>query len=173
MDDWFKDMSPEDVAKYKQRLDLLEGKIPDFIDGIKVIDGKVGGKIPLNDYLAIRDASVHNSYSDSMTLGKYFDDNISYIESAKDKGSMFFDLGDDWNIIKDKYGIGDDDLFEIFNKPALDDAVKNGKTIRFSHDPRLPKYSGSALDDEWSYLMKNHGFKDLKEVEGGGWIAIQ
>ncbi|MEG0346359.1 MAG: hypothetical protein RR546_07835, partial [Erysipelotrichaceae bacterium] len=173
VDDWFKNMSLEDVVRYKQRLNLLEGKIPDFIEGIKVIDGKVGGKIPVTDYLAIRDASVHNSYSNSMTLGKYFDDNISYIESAKNKSSMFFDLGDDWNIIKDKYCIGDDEIFEIFNKSALDDAVKNGKKIRFSHDPRLPKYSGSALGDEWSYLMKHHGFKDLIEKEGGIWLAIQ
>jgi len=36
-------------------------------------------------------------------------------------------------------------MFEAFNKPALDDAVTQGKTIRFSHDPELPQYEKSAL----------------------------
>ena len=126
-DDWLKNMSPEDAARYQQRLDLLEGKIPNTIDGRKVIDGMVDGKIPIDEYL-----------------------------------------------IKNKYDITDTYMFEIFNKPAIDEAVRNGQVIRFSHDPRLDKYiGGSALDSEWKYLQEIHGFKKLNEIEVGVWIAIR
>lgn len=61
-------------------------------------------------------------------------------------------------------------MFNIFNVPALDDAVLNGKTIKFSHNPSLDIYEGSALADEWEYLQTKYGYKSLKEV-GGFWIA--
>lgn len=63
-------------------------------------------------------------------------------------------------------------MFEAFNKPALDDAVASGKKIRFSHDPRLKEYEGSALDWEWSYLRDKHKFKRLKKI-GEYWYAIK
>ena len=40
-------------------------------DGLEIIDGKVGGKIPLEEYKAIRAASIHNVDADSITLGRY------------------------------------------------------------------------------------------------------
>ncbi|WP_247921190.1 hypothetical protein [Streptococcus oralis] len=49
-------------------------------------------------------------------------------------------------------------MFKYFNKPALDDAVAQGKTIRFSHDPKLPQYEKSALRWEWDYLQEQHGY---------------
>ncbi|MEK4509229.1 hypothetical protein [Paenibacillus sp. FSL K6-2524] len=142
---------------------------PDEIDGLKVVNGKVNGKIPIEDYYKIRDASVHNAYSDSMTLGKWNDEGISYLTSAKDNGSMFFDLGDDWGVTKIKFGINDADMFEVFNKPALDDAISGGKIICFSHNPELVKYFGSSLEAEWKYLQ-NRGFTELIQ-EGNVWIA--
>ena len=57
-------------------------------------------------------------------------------------------------------------MFETFNKPALDDAVAQGKTIRFSHDPELPQYERSAIRWEWDYLREQHGYKRLKPREG-------
>ncbi len=38
--------------------------------------------------------------------------------------------------------------------------------------PRLPKYGGSALDDEWKYLQEVHGYQKI-EISGGGWIAVR
>ena len=52
-------------------------------------------------------------------------------------------------------------MFEAFNKPALDDAVAQGKTIRFSHDPRLKIYEKSAIRWEWDYLKEHHGYVDV------------
>ena len=40
-------------------------------DGIEIIEGKVAGKVPLEDFISIREASVHNANADSITLGKY------------------------------------------------------------------------------------------------------
>ena len=43
-------------------------------------------------------------------------------------------------------------MFNYFNKPALDDAVKDSKEIRFSHDPET--YGECALKWEWDYLQE-------------------
>ena len=61
-------------------------------------------------------------------------------------------------------------MFEFFNVPALDDAVKSGKEIRFSHDPTKSEYRRSYLFQEWKYLKENYGFKRL-QPEGTIWIA--
>ena len=61
-------------------------------------------------------------------------------------------------------------MFDAFNKSALDDAVAQGKTIRFSHDPTLDKYKNSALRWEWDYLQEQHGYKDL-DLIGDYWYA--
>lgn len=61
-------------------------------------------------------------------------------------------------------------MFEAFNKPALDDAVAQGKIIRFSHNPKLDEYKKSALRWEWDYLQEQHGYKDIDFV-GGYWYA--
>lgn len=70
--------------------------------------------------------------------------------------------------MRNAHGLDDRLMFEFFNKPALDDAAPQGKTIRFSHDPRA--YPDSALEDEWDYLVSHHDFIYLQEVDGG-WIA--
>ena len=60
--------------------------------------------------------------------------------------TTYFSLGNDWAVIKSKYNITDDDMFDLFNVPALDDAAKAGKEIRFSHGPRV--YGDCALKKE-------------------------
>ena len=53
------------------------------INGIPIVDGKVGGKIPLDEYKALRESSIKNYDADSMTLGQYEDGGAnSYIGSA-------------------------------------------------------------------------------------------
>nr|WP_217635443.1 hypothetical protein [Evansella caseinilytica] len=149
------------------------------LDNIKIIDGKVGGKIPVDDFKEIRKASLHNVNSDSMTLGKYtptIEQGVenwakpgpdSYIKKAGGN-STYFDLGSEWSNIQKKYNLTNDEMFEYFNVPALDDAVSRGKVIKFSHDPRL--YPDSYLSQEWQYLKETHGFKTLK-LKGDVWIA--
>lgn len=66
--------------------------------------------------------------------------------------------------------MSDTDLFDLFNKPALDDAVSAGKTIRFSHDPR--NFTGTSLYNEWEYLKNKYGYIDLLPV-GDFWYGIR
>src|SRR5699024_1852391 len=87
---------------------------PNSIDGIKVIDGKVDGKIPIESYKQIRAESVHNVDGDALMLGKYtptIENGVenwgkagpdSYIAKAG-KESTYFDLGNDWGKIQNKY----------------------------------------------------------------------
>ena len=141
--------------------------------------------MPLEEYEMYRTKSVINPDSDTMTLGKY-EPTIrpdgtpdwstpgpnSYISKAGD--TTYFSLGDDWNKITVEYGLDAEgrDMFKYFNKPALDDAVAQDKTIRFSHDPTLKMYEKSAIRWEWDYLMEQHGYKRLKP-KGDYWYGIK
>ena len=134
-------------------------------------------------YTEYRKMSIKNPESDTMTLGKYEptirpDGKVdygtpgpgSYIKKAGK--TTYFDLGEYWNKIKEKFHLDDKQMFDAFNKPALDDAVAQGKTIRFSHDPTLKIYEESALRWEWDYLKEQHGYKGLKP-KGGYWYGIK
>ena len=143
--------------------------------------------MPLEEYEMYRTKSVINPDSDTMTLGKY-EPTIrpdgtqdwstpgpnSYISKAGD--TTYFSLGDDWNKLTEAYHLdsGGEQMFEAFNKPALDDAVAQGKTIRFSHDPRLepPLETETALAKEWRYLKEHYGYVDTVK-RGDFWYAIK
>ena len=141
--------------------------------------------MPLEEYEMYRTKSVINPDSDTMTLGKY-EPTIrpdgtqdwstpgpnSYISKAGD--TTYFSLGDDWNKLTEAYNLDSRGLqmFEAFNKPALDDAVAQGKTIRFSHDPTLKIYEDKAIRWEWDYLQEHHGYNGLKP-KGGYWYGIK
>ena len=141
--------------------------------------------MPLEEYEMYRTKSVINPESDTMTLGKY-EPTIrpdgtqdwstpgpnSYISKAGD--TTYFSLGDDWDKITVEYGLDTEgkEMFKYFNQPALDDAVAQGKTIRFSHDPTLKMYEKSAIRWEWDYLMEQHGYKRLKP-KGDYWYGIK
>ena len=141
--------------------------------------------MPLEEYEMYRTKSVINPDSDTMTLGKY-EPTIrpdgtqdwstpgpnSYISKAGD--TTYFSLGDDWDKITVEYGLDAEgkEMFKYFNKPALDDAVAQGKTIRFSHNPELTQYEKSAIRWEWDYLQEKHGYNGLKP-KGGYWYGIK
>jgi len=149
---------------------------------LKVIDGKVGGKVPIEDYDAIRISSIKNPNSDILTLGKYKPTIENGVENWKKPGpdsyiakageTSYFDLGSEYNVIKDKYGLTDSEMFDYFNKPVLDDAIAKGKTIRFSHNP-LETRTG-ALFQEWNYIKSNLGVTDANLVynrDGDYWYV--
>lgn len=125
----------------------------------------------MDEYQKYRQISVHNGTADTMTLGKF--DNggpTSYTKKAGD--STYFDLGDEWDKITKKYGldIQGKQMFEYFNKPALDDAVKAGKKIRFSHNPEI--YGDCTLSWEWNYLKSSYGYTDIIK-KGDFWYAVK
>ena len=139
----------------------------DLIDGIKITDGKVGGKIPVDDYKTIRQSSNKNSDADSITLGKFTSGSDSYIARAG-QNSSYFDMGSEFDTIRKNYGLSSSEMFDYFNRPFLDDAISSGKAIRFSHDPRL--YEKGFLVDEWEYLKSTLNLTDADLVfEGGFW----
>ncbi len=151
------------------------------INGLKIIDGKVDGKIPLSIYERYRKYSIHNPNSDTMTLGKFQPTTLadgtkdfsipgpdSYIVKAGN--TTYFSLGTKWNYIIDTYNLDKkgDNMFDYFNKPALDDAVKSNKIIRFSDYPE--DYKDSSLMKEWDYLQSQYGYEKLKK-NGDYWYA--
>ena len=175
------------IAEVEDGINAVEvGKISESgnnINGLNIIDGKVDGKIPLAEYEKYRVASVHNVDSNIMTLGKYEPtiraDGIkdfsvpgpgAYTVKAGD--TTYFSLGTEWDKITDTYGLdaAGQNMFDYFNKPALDDAVSACKEIRFSHNPEA--YGECALKWEWAYLQEKHGYFAL-EKRGDFWYAIK
>ena len=123
------------------------------------------------NYEKIHKISIHNPNADSMTLGKYFDGTIesgSYVARAELTGDTYFSLGAQWNNITKSYGLSDKEMFNLFNTRALDDAVRQGKSIRFSQNPL--EWKGTALGDEWLYLQSKHNYTKLKKI-GDYWYA--
>ncbi len=76
-------------------------------------------------------------------------------------------MGHEWNEMRTEYGLTNGQLCDFFNVSVLDDAIRSGWQIFFSHDPRVSP--PGALADEWAYLRSN-GYMTL-EVTAGGWIA--
>ena len=133
------------------------------------MNGKVGGKIPVEEYVSLRKSSILNPDANTITLGKYTNDESSYIARAGTTSSVF-DMGNKWGDIQQKYNLSDSDMFEYFNKPALDDAIKSNKRIRFSHNPL--DYMGSFLFDEWEYIQERLHVNETNLVyEGDFWYV--
>lgn len=184
------------IASLKNGKKVLEALSPEQLSGLSQFrsddviyslmdtmkNGKIHNKVPLDDYISIRNKSVHNTASDTLTLGKYESVVLpngnriptpeSYNVKAMEAKNMYFDLGTEWNDIKTTYNLTDGNMFDYFNIPALDDAVASEKTIRFTHDPMLPKYNKDAIFSEWNYLMKKHGYIEVREI-GGFFYAIK
>ena len=126
---------------------------------------------------------MHNADLNIMTLGKYeptirADGTKDYSVpgtgsyTVKAGNTTYFSLGTEWDKITDTYGLDaiGQNMFDYFNKPALDDAVSASKEIRFSHNPEA--YGECALKWEWDYLQEKHGYFAL-EKRGDFWYAIK
>ena len=169
------------VGKYTKAKGIESGR--KSIDGLNIIDGKVDGKIPLVEYEKYRADSVHNINSDTMTLGKY--EPTMKVDGTKDFSmpgpgaytvkagdTTYFSLGTEWDKITDTYDLdlAGQNMFDYFNKPALDDAISAGKEMRFSHNPEV--YGECALKWEWDYLQERYGYFAL-EKKGDFWYATK
>lgn len=141
----------------------------DVVDG-RVVRPETGASLPLEEYAAMQRRSIHNPDADTLTLGRYFENPTSYEQQAAARGDTFFDLGDDFRAALDRGLNSKDDIFEFFNKPALDAAILDGKQIRFTHNPLEPDNVERFVGQEWKYL-ESKGF-DLVE-DGGVWIALR
>jgi len=134
----------------------------------------------------IREVSIHNSESDTMTLGK-FEPSInsdgtenwliagerSYNTIAQNNGDMYFDMKDGlYEEIQTRYNISSNEMFEKFNIPAINKAIEENKIIRFSHNPNLNKYKNSYMYLEWSYLKNECQYTHLIQ-KGEYWYAVK
>ncbi len=65
-----------------------------------------------------------------------------------------------------------DDMWRI-NQKAIDNAIADGKTIKFSHDPtdiaQLNPKSGFVREVDY---LKSLGYRFV-DAPGGGWIAVK
>ena len=184
----FSTSTSDDVAKVGGELDEVgnvESKVGSVADDVATVANSPIKDMTSEEYEYYRVKSIVNPESDTMTLGKYrpsvdANGNLDWSVPGPDSYTVragdttYFSLGSDWDKLTETYHLDKQgrQMFEAFNKPALDDAVTSGKSIRFSHDPRLKEYEGSALDWEWSYLRKKYGYKRLKLTEGY-WYGIK
>jgi hypothetical protein len=125
--------------------------------------------LPLTDYAEMRASSVHNAQASELVLGRYVaGSDTSYIEVARRAGSTYFDMGNDgWERGTRGFGLSADDMFNFFNRPVLDAALMDGKTIRFTHDPNADR--ASFLFREARYI-EQFGY-DIVPDGNGAWIA--
>ena len=125
------------------------------IPGVSVVGDSVyiNGveKLTTSEWEAIRKASVHNTSASEATLGKWEGraSENSYTNRAISSGTQYFDLGDDWMRIAGSHGLKDDNMFDLFNRPFLDDLILDGKPVRFTHSP---EGDPGALGKELKYL---------------------
>ena len=137
---------------------------------LPITEKGLADKMPLDLYKEARRTSLKNADAASLTLGKYTGGADSYIARAG-SDSSYFDLGSQWDEIKHKYGFTNAQMFEYFNIPVLDDAIKKGKVIRFSHDPRM--YESGALTNEWEYIKEILKLTDNDLVYKGGFWYVK
>ncbi len=168
---------PPPVAGTVDRIDGHDIWLPDGFkhEGNYVVryeDGVPGSRIPAEDYLELREHSLHNEGSDTLVLGRWANDDSSYIKVAERDGAMYFDMGDDWNRAQEEFGIKRrEEMFDFFNRPALDEAIQRDMNIRFSHDPlQDPTLRGSYLEMERNYLVE-HGYTIVEDTNG--WSAVR
>lgn len=154
--------------------------VPEYLD---VQDGLVGGKVPLDVYSEMRAGSVHNVQADSILLGKFrpavengvVDWTIpgpdSYNVLAGNE-YMYFDMGsENWTMMTDNYDLSDDEMFEYFNKPFVENAIKEGKEIVMSHNPL--DFPGSFLADEWTLIKEMLNLDDSALVRKGDFWYVK
>lgn len=163
---------------WRYQLELYTAAEMDEIDGIPIVNGLVYGKIPLEEYIEARLNSIKQGEGKNgqkedhlFVLGKY-SKSPSYIEVAQEHGSNYFDMGSNWNEIQEKYKLSDKEMFDLFNRPALDEAIQRGQIIVYAHNPEDPeeKEKNTALYMEWQYLKKTYGYTELvKDRDGDFW----
>lgn len=143
------------------RNELYQDKI--FMQGVRPIGAD--NKIFPSEQAPTEYFIIHSCMSHSNSK-------IVAISTVKAGDTTYFSLGTEWDKITDTYGldVAGQNMFDYFNKPALDDAINAGKEIRFSHNPEA--YGECALKWEWDYLQEKHGYFAL-EKKGDFWYATK
>lgn len=156
-------MSREDVGGYLVSLrdGSSQGPTADGVSSLKILD--LGNSDSGSE--TVNELKVIDGTKNFLIPGSN-----SYTVKAGD--TTYFSLGTEWDNIIDTYSLdaAGKNMFDYFNKPALDDAVTAGKEIQFSHDPEA--YGECALKWEWDYLQERYGYFAL-EKRGDFWYATK
>ena len=74
---------------------------------------------------------------------------------------------DGWARGTDTFEVSPDGMFNLFNRPVLDEAIMHGKSIRFTHDADLRPdsflFQEARYLEDFGYVIREDGMK--------GWSA--
>lgn len=157
-----------------EKLAKLETRATGLFDGsktVKVENGEilVNGKprMSVPEWTDTYNASTHNMSADWATLGKYKRDNpASYEQVAAANGDAHFNMpssprSDLWTKTQQKYGLSNDEMFEIYNRPFLQEIVDHRLPVRFTDNP---DGAGGYLEDEYDFLTATGYIFDEKTL---------
>jgi hypothetical protein len=149
-------------TRARERLDSVEGV--DVKDGQVLIDGKP--MISVSEWSDRFEASTHNMDADRAGLGAYrHDDPTSYEKLAEESGDFYFSMPsskttDMWDETKERFGLTDSQMFDLFNRPFLDEVIHKRLPVRFNENPNTA--TGTSFIKEWAYLQEKGYILDPK-----------
>ena len=107
--------------------------------------------IPTPVYREALARSVHHREASTVMLGRFIEGSEDSYERVAERSKASYFSMDDWHDIQVAYKLSNDDMYDAFNRPFLEDAVANGKTVQFTPDPPV---KGSSLEKEWNFMIK-------------------
>ncbi len=142
------------AARMSRMTNLLRNSKGITVSGERVLVNGVD-KMSLGELSALYDKSTHNMGAGQATLGRFIPGNSkSYEQIAQQNGDAHFNLKNPgWQETRNTYNLSDEALYELLNKPFLDEIVAKGMPVRFTDNPAARP--GSAVDKELKYLEMN------------------
>ncbi len=86
-----------------------------------------------------------------------------------EKNTSFIDMEVIYNAQK-KFDLTNEETFDMFIAPALDDAERQGKEFKFPFIPNLPIDEEGNYSREWQYLRDNYGYTSFHQEDVGIWV---
>ncbi|GAB3128549.1 hypothetical protein GCM10027056_30080 [Glaciibacter psychrotolerans] len=118
---------------------------------------KINGvdKMTVDELADIYNDTLHNMDADQATLGSYVPkDPASYEQIAGKAGDAHFSLDPSkWAETQKKYDLTNNEMYELLNKPFLNEIIEKELPVRFTHD--LEANARTFLGRELKYLTDN------------------
>ncbi|WP_460578321.1 hypothetical protein, partial [Glaciibacter psychrotolerans] len=120
-------------------------------------------KMTVDELADIYNDTLHNMDADQATLGKFVPKGpASYEQIAGRAGDAHFSLdGSKWAETQKKFDLTNNEMYELLNKPFLNEIIEKKLPVRFTHEPS--KFPDSMLAQELEYLEIN-GYEYLPET---------
>ncbi|MEG0315172.1 MAG: hypothetical protein RR646_07945 [Erysipelotrichaceae bacterium] len=72
-----------------------------------------------------------------------------------------------------KFNLTNEETFDMFIAPALDEAERQGKKFKFPFIPNLPIDMDGNYSQEWQYLSDKYGYTSFLQEDVGIWVLIK